>query len=320
MLKRFIVITAVLGTLVQTTAAQVTVQPWPTRPVTIVVSYPPGGITDVLARYLADRLSVHLGQPFVVENRPGAAGEIGAMAVVRAAPDGYTLLAGNASLAVAPLLKKDLGYDPVMDLTPIAFQTLTSHFLVVKADFPAKNLQDFIVYAKTHDMFFGSPGIGSFGHLGAESLKLITGIKGTHVPYKGGIAVVTDLLGGQIQFSVDATVLSYLKNGNLRALATFGKERFPLMPEIPTLREQGVDLEVVGWSALFGPAKMPKQVIEKLEVTIAAINKEPDYIARVEGAGAPVLNGGSKELAAQLDQDITKYRAIAKSANITATP
>jgi tripartite-type tricarboxylate transporter receptor subunit TctC len=245
-------------------------QDFPTRPIRLVVPYPPGGPTDVAARIIANAMSAKLGQPMVVENRPGgAAGTVGGRYVASADPDGYTVVMSQVgSLTVAPFLYK-LDYDPIKDFAPIGIVAETPEILTINPSLPANTVAEFVAYAKSNPgkLNFASPGVGTLPHLLGEQLQLAAGIKLTHVPYRGAGPAVSDLLGGQVQVMFDSTsvMLPHIEGGRLRALAISSAKRIAQIPNVPTVAEAGYpQLTESLWTALLAPAATPEPIIQKL--------------------------------------------------------
>lgn len=275
--KRMVAAFAALGMLA-TAAPHAWAQAWPARAVKVVNGFPAGGPTDILARILAEKLQAALGQPFVVENRPGATGAIGSEFVARSTPDGYTLVVVPSSThAVNPNLTK-LPWDPQKDFTPIAMVGNVTTLLIVNPGLPVKTVQEFVAHAKANPgkLNFGTPGRGSNLHLGIELLKMMAGFDAVHVPYKGTAPAATDLIGGQIQFMFD-NIVSAMPNvqaGKVRAIAITTSKRSALFPDLPTIAESGyAGFEVNAWAALLGPAGLPQEVVQKLNAeTVRAVN------------------------------------------------
>ena len=240
---------------------------WPSRPARIIVAFPPGGSIDTVARLTGQRLADALGQPFVVDNRAGAAGIIGTDAVVRAAPDGHTLLMGSASaISSAPSVYAKLPYDPLRDLAPVALVANQPNVLIVHPSVPARTLKEFIALARSRPgtLNYGSSGIGATQHMSAELFAMMTGTQIVHVPYKGGAPAMADLLGGQIDFMFDTAPSSVpmVKAGKVRGLAVTSRERSKVFPELPTMDESGLKgYELRGWIGLLAPAATPREVV-----------------------------------------------------------
>jgi tripartite-type tricarboxylate transporter receptor subunit TctC len=273
-------------------SAQTQTQAWPSRPITIVVSFGAGGTADILARMIGDELSTALGQPVVIENKPGAGGNLGAQTVARATPDGYTLLvSGSPTHSVGPHLFKNLSYDPMKDVPPVAMIAMAPNLLVVNADLPAKSVKELVQLArdKPGQITFSSAGIATSGYLAAEMLKSSAKLDMAHVPYKSGPEAVTGVLAGNVSFiffTVPA-LLPQVQAGKLRALAITGAERSALVPDVPTVAESGFsDYEVQAWFALFAPKGTPEPVVQRLASEIEKILKRPDIREKMAKLGA----------------------------------
>jgi tripartite-type tricarboxylate transporter receptor subunit TctC len=273
-------------------SAQTQTQAWPSRPITIVVSFGAGGTADILARMIGDELSTALGQPVVIENKPGAGGNLGAQTVARATPDGYTLLvSGSPTHSVGPHLFKNLSYDPMKDVPPVAMIAMAPNLLVVNADLPAKSVKELVQLArdKPGQITFSSAGIATSGYLAAEMLKSSAKLDMAHVPYKSGPEAVTGVLAGNVSFiffTVPA-LLPQVQAGKLRALAITGAERSTLVPDVPTVAESGFsDYEVQAWFALFAPKGTPEPVVQRLASEIEKILKRPDIREKMAKLGA----------------------------------
>lgn len=265
-------------------------QDFPNKPIRLVVPFPAGGGTDIVARKLAEHLRQDLGQPVIVETRPGASGNIGADAVARSAPDGYTLMLTAAPFAIAPAMFKSLSFDPLKDFTPIAQLATVPLLVVTRAESPLNSVADIVATARKapDSLSYASFGNGSPPHLVGESMKLLTGTRMAHVPYKGGQSALADILSGQISFAImDVVSMTPLvKAGRLKALAITGPQRAPSLPEVPTLSQAGVAFDTVGWYAVFGPAGVPTAVTDKLNTALVKAMATPDMRALI-------LNGGS---------------------------
>jgi tripartite-type tricarboxylate transporter receptor subunit TctC len=297
-------------------------QTWPDRPIRMVVGFAPGGFTDVLARLLGEKLQARLGQPVVVENRPGAAGTIGADIVAKAKPDGYTLLLGHSnSNAVAPALYPKLPYDVLRDFTPIVRIATTPLLLTVHPSLPATDVKSFVALAKSKpgELIFGSSGNGSSQHLAAARFMLATKTQMTHVPYKGSSQAMLDLLSGNVglNFESPPNVLPHLDGGKLRVLAITSEKRSPLLPDVPTLAEAGVpNAEMLQWFAVLGPAGLPAPIVEKLNTEINAILQQPDVTEKLASQGGEIVGGSAEEFAAFLPKDVAAWAELVKEADI----
>ena len=295
-------------------------QGWPNRPINIVVSFGAGGTADILARMIGEELSTALGQPVVIENRPGAGGNLGAQTVARAAPDGYTLLmSGSPTHSVGPHLFKNLSYDPMKDVPPVAMIAIAPNLLVVNAELPAKSVKELVQLArdKPGQITFSSAGIATSGYLAAEMLKSSAKLDMAHVPYKSGPEAVTGVLAGDVSFiffTVPA-LLPQVTAGKLRALAITGKERSALVPDVPTVAEAGFsDYEVLAWFALFAPKGTPEPIVQRLSTEIEKILKRPDIREKMAKLGAEPRFMNSKKLTDFVTVESAKFGKLLQGA------
>lgn len=290
-------------------------QKWPDRTTKIVVPFPAGGSTDVVARLIAQRLAEKFGQPFVVENRPGAGGNIGTDSVAKSAPDGYTLaLSTSGPLANNKFLYKSMAYDPVRDLTPVILIGEIPLVIAANPRVPANNLKEFIDLARKAPGKFnaGSPGNGTIGHLALELLKSVTNTDIVHVPFKGDAPAMTELLAGNLQI-VATPVTSYIKNiqaGKLKGLAMTSRSRFASLPDVPTTVEQGIDVEASVWFALVGPAGMPSSVVQAVNQEVNTIISSPETRARLAGFGAQAGGGAPERLGSLMASEAVKWKRV----------
>ena len=295
-------------------------QAYPDKPVRILVGFSPGGFTDVLGRLIGQKLQERLGQPFVVENKPGAAGTIAADAVAKSKPDGYTLLMGHSnSNSIAPALYPKLPYDVNKDFTPIVMVASTPFMLTVHPSVQATDVKTFIEYAKKNPLRYASSGQGSGQHLAAEQFIQQTGIKMTHIPYKGSGQAITDLLSGQVELNFESppNTLQHIKAGKLKTLGITSAKRSALLPDVPTIAEQGLPgYEIIQWFGILGPPGMPKPIVDKLNTEINAILKMPDVAEKVASQGGLVIGGTPEEFAAYIRNDVPKWDKLVKAANI----
>jgi tripartite-type tricarboxylate transporter receptor subunit TctC len=267
-------------------------QSWPAKPVRIIVPYPPGGPVDVSARLLAPKLQEALGQPFLIENKPGAGGNIGADFVAKSAPDGYTIGMGAiATHAINPALMPNVPYDPVKDFRHLALVVQVPNVLVVNPELPARDVRELVAYARARPgkLDFASGSTGSTGHLAGELFKQMTGTYMVHIPYKGAPPAVADLLAGRVQLMFDnlASALPNVKAGKLRALAVTTLRRSPTVPELPTLDESGLKgFDMTTWWGLMGPAKMPADAAQRLSAEILKAMDAPDVKERLRAMGS----------------------------------
>jgi tripartite-type tricarboxylate transporter receptor subunit TctC len=305
---------ALAATLIATTTALA--QQYPSKPVRFVVPYAAGGATDLIARVIGERLSAHLGQPFVIDNRPGAATLLGAQLVAKAEPDGYTLLmATSTTLAINASLYKNLPYDPVKDFAPISLAIQHPFVLLVDPKLPVHNVKELVALAKSKpgQLAYASGGSGSFPHLAMAMFQAMTGIDVIHVPYKGSAPALTDLMGGQVAMIFDNTALTYVKSGRIRALAVTTKDRLSVMPDVPTLQEAGVPgYELAAWQGVIAPAGTPRPVVDKLNANIVQLLREPETIARLTGDGGQIITSTPDQFASYIKSEIGRFAKIVK--------
>jgi len=298
--------------------AQPNLSPYPTKPIRIVVPFPAGGTTDVLARAAAQKLTESLGQPVVVDNRPGAGGNIGAELVAKSAPDGYTLLMGTVGThAINPSLYPKMPYDHVRDFAPIILVAGVPNVLVVNPSLPVNSVQELIAYAKANPgkLNFASSGNGTSIHLSAELFKTMAGVQMTHVPYKGSAPALQDLVGGQVQLMFDnlPSSLALIKAGKLKALAVTSKTRAPALPEVPTMAESGLPgFEASSWFGLLGPAGTPQPAITKVNAEIAKWLATPEAKEKLIAQGANVAGGTPEDFARHIAAETAKWQKVVK--------
>lgn len=296
-------------------------QTYPSRTIRLVVPFPPAGATDVLGRAIAQKLSEGLGQPVVVENRPGAGSTIGSDIVAKAAPDGYTLLLASGSLAIASNLYPRLGFDILKSFTPISLVGHVPHMLVVNPSVPANSVKELIALAKAKpgQISAASQGNGTLSHLELEMFKLSTGADMLHVPYKGSNNVMPDLLAGNVSVFFDSVPSSMplVKSGKLKALGVVGARRLPMSPDIPTLAEAGLPgFDVKNWFALLAPAGVSPEIVELLNTQVQKAVAAPDFAARLADQGVILEGSTPKQLSMLMQSDVAKWGKIVKSANV----
>lgn len=265
-------------------AARAQAAPYPSKPVTVVVAFPPGGMTDIVSRALAKELSLQLKQPFIIENRPGVAGQVGTEYVAKQHADGYTLLVGATGYVIAPAMKK-VGYDPLKSLVPVAVLAKAPNLIVVNPSVPAKNIAEFLSWARAQPSVpFGTAGAAGSTHLGGEWLRKLTGYNFTHVPYKGAAPATNDAVAGQIPMAVQdsMSVSAFISSGRLRPIANMAAERSKLFPELPTLQESGFKgFDVYTWLGLYAPAGTPAPVLALLNREINRVMNAPEMVERL---------------------------------------
>lgn len=294
---------------------------YPARPVRIIVPQTPGASTDLTARLIAQKLSPVLGQPIIVENRPGAGSIVGSEIVAKATPDGHTLLVVASSFVLNPILQKNLPFDPQRDFAPITQLSSFPNLLVVHPAVPAKTVQELVALAKAKPgaLNYGSAGTATGTHLSAELFKYMTGTDMVHVPYKGGGAAIPALLGGQVQlmFSTTVAALPHVRSGKLRAIAVTSLQRAPSAPDVPTIAESGVPgYDHSAWNGLFAPAKTPRAVVARLNSEVTKILHAPDIKAIFTKEGAEPVGNKSAEFAAILKSETAKWTKLVKAAGI----
>ncbi|HYF17173.1 MAG TPA: tripartite tricarboxylate transporter substrate binding protein [Ramlibacter sp.] len=288
---------------------------WPTRPVRIVVTFPPGGAPDTLARLLADKWAA-LGQPVTVDNRPGAGGNIGADFVAKSPPDGATLVVGTVGThAINAALYPTMPYHPQRDFTPISFLASTPNLLVVNNQVPARTVQELVDLAKKQPLSFGSSGSGTSIHLSGELFNTMAGVKMQHIPYKGRAQAIPDLLGGRIQLIFDnmPSALPLVRSGELRAIAVTSAQRSPAAPQIPTLSEAGLPgFEATSWFALFAPANLPREVQMRINAETARVLALPDVKEKLATLGLDPAPGTPEQLNTLVQGEMAKWAKVVK--------
>jgi len=320
MFRRFAALSAALAFLGLAGAARA--QDYPSRTVKIVVAFPAGGPTDFVARVLADKLKGALGQSVIIENKPGANAAIGAESVAKSDPDGYTLFFTTAgAVVINPHMRANLPYDPIKDFAPITLVVNTMEVLVVKSDTPMKSATDLVAFAKSRPdgIAMASTGIGSPPHLALELFKGSSGANVLHVPYRGAAPAVTDVVGGQVHamFADLPVLMPQIKGGTLRPIGVGSKRRASVLPDVPTLDEQGIkDVYADNWYALFAPAKTPAPVIAKLNAAVNAVLKDPETARKLIEAGADPAAGTPEQLAEFLKSELERWGKVVKEKNI----
>ena len=320
--KRFLLCSAAALCLAASATAAQAQANYPSKPVRVIVPYPAGGTTDIIARIAANQLTERLKQPFIVENRAGASGAIGSQAVAQSAPDGYTLLMGTASShGINSALQKSLPYDAVKDFAPVTIVANTPNIIIANPNVPVKNLGDLIKLAKAEPgkINFGSTSPGGSPHMSAELVKMMASIDMTHVPYKGAAPMLTDLIGGQVQIGFDnlPSSIGFVKSGKVRALAVTTAKRWPGAPDIPTVAESGVPgYEVSGWFGLLAPAGTPKDILHKLQAAIADAVRSPAVSKQLQDLGAEPVANTPEVFAQEIKDDVEKWITVVKNTGV----
>jgi len=297
---------------------------YPNKPVRIVVPFAAGGSTDVVARLLAERLQAEFKQPFVVDNRAGAGGNIGADAVAKAPADGYTLLMGTTGvLSINSHLYKNMSYDPQKDFTPVSYTSLITNILVVPAELPVRSVAELVALAKSKPgaLSFASSGAGSSTHLSGELFKAMAGVYILHIPYRGSAQALTDVVSGQVNMLFDnaPSSIGFVQQGKLRALAVTSSKRLPNLPDVPTMDEAGIKgYESLSWSGIMAPAATPRPIITKLNQAIDRILKSDDIRRRLAGLGVEPVGGPPEVFARHISGESEKWGKLIKRANIVS--
>lgn len=294
---------------------------WPSRPIKFVVPFAAGGTTDILGRLVAQKLSEEYGQQFVVENKPGAGGNIAADFVAKSDPDGYTFIVGTPGThAINKWVQKNMPYDPINDIQPVTIIARVPNLMSVSPDVPAKSVAEFIALAKTKpgQYLYGTPGLGTTAHLATELFKSMTGIDIVHVPYKGSAPALTDLVAGRVHVMIDnlPAVLPFAENGNVRPLAVSTATRWPLLPNIPTIAETVPGYDAAAWFTVAAPAKVPKEIVTRLNASIIKYIKSPDGIERIRKLGGEPIGDTPEEMQKFVVSETEKWGKVAQFAGI----
>lgn len=311
-------ITGVLGVICPLFVAPAFAQSgYPAKPVRVIVPYPAGGTTDIVARVVAAKLAATWGRQVVIDNRAGAGGNIGKEIAARSAPDGYTLLMAGVSYAINPSLYKNPPYDPRSDFAPVTQVASTAQILEVHPALPVSSVKQLIAVAKAKpgELLYGSAGSGTTLHLSAELFNSMAGVKMTHVPYKGVTAALVDLMAGEVQVIIDSlpASLPYVKANRLKGLAVTSAARAAAVPDLPTISESGVKgYEATSWYGLFAPAQTPQDVLKKLQADAVAAIRAPDVQAQLHKAGADAIANSPEQFAAVLQQELAKWAKVVR--------
>ena len=298
-------------------------QPYPNKPVRIIVPYPPGGTADIVGRTIAEKLGVIWGQSVIVENRAGGGGTIGVDAVAKAAPDGYTMVLGvTGPLTIAPSINAQLAYDPLRDLVPITLVAAVPSLIAIHPSVPARDLKELIALAKSQPgkLTFASAGTGTSVHIAGELFKSMAGVDIIHVPYKGGAPALNDLLGGQVSMIIEnmPQLLPQVRAGKIRALAVTTQQRSSALADLPAVAEILPGYEATTWFGLLAPAKTPQEIVRKVQSDVAKIGMLPDVKERFTGLGADVIASTPEAFAKHLQSELVRFSKVIKDANIKA--
>lgn len=297
---------------------------YPAKPIRVIVPSPPGDGSDLMARAIGDKLTQALGQPVVVDNRPGAGGRVGTEAAAKAGADGYTLIMGNAgSHGINAALYRDLPYDIERDFAPVTQVMRAPNVLVISPGLPARDLKEFIALLKANPgkYSYGSGGNGSSAHFSAEMFKTMAGVDIVHVPYKGATPALTDVIAGQVVMFMGnlPPAMGHIKAGRVRALAVTTAQRSDLVPDLPTVAESGLPgFETVAWFGLFAPAGTPREIVQRVRDEVARIVQQPEIVERIRTLGGEPVGNSPEAFAAIVRADIAKWKQVAKAANISA--
>ena len=299
-------------------------QGYPTKPVRMLLAFPPGGPTDINARLFAQKLTEQTGQTFVVENRPGAGGNIAAAEAAKAAPDGTTIFYNTSAITIAPALQSSVPFDPVKDFAPVALTATVPLVLAIHPGVPAKNLQEFIAYARANPgkLNYASSGSGTITHLSGALFASQMGLKMQHIPYKGSAPALVDVVGGQTQMMIDtiSTVLPYARDNRLRPLAVAVQRRLAVLPEVPTLEEAAnlPGFEMSAWQGIVVPVATPKEIVVKLNAEINRAVQNPDLRQKLALGGSEPLGGTSEQYAAYIRSELRRWTKVVKDAGARA--
>ena len=311
------------GLLLAFMATSVWAQSWPNRPVRMIIAFPPGGPTDLVSRVLAQRLSEQLGQQVIVDNKPGAGGNLAAELAAKATPDGYTIFYNTSAIVIGPALYGKVNYDTLKDFAPVALTASVPMVLVVNPQLPARSVKEFLDLARSRPgaLNYSSSGTGTITHLASAMMSAQTGVQTQHIPYKGSAPGLTDLAAGQTQFMIDTinTVLPYVRDNRLRGLAVTSSKRSSLLPDLPTLAESGMPgFDAAAWQGIVVPAGTPADIIQKLNVEVNRALANPDLRARLASQGAEILGGTPAEYAAHLRTEMPRWAKAVKDSGATA--
>jgi tripartite-type tricarboxylate transporter receptor subunit TctC len=298
-------------------------QAWPSKPIRMVVAFPPGGPTDIVSRVIAQRLSEQLGQQVIIDNKPGAGGNIAAELIANAPADGHTLFYNTSAVVIGPALYSKVNYDTLKDFAPVALTASVPMVLAVNPNLPARSVKEFLDLARSKpgQLNYSSSGTGTITHLASAMLSTQTGIQTQHVPYKGSAPGLVDLASGQTQFMIDTinTVLPYVRDGRLRGLAVSSMKRSSVLPDLPTLHESGLSgFDASAWQGIMAPAATPSDIVQRLNTEVNKALTHPEVRAKLAAQGADVLGGTSAEYAAYLRSELPRWAKAVKDSGAKA--
>ena len=299
-------------------------QSYPAKSIRMLLAFPPGGPTDINARLFALKLSEQMGQQVVVDNKPGAGGNVGAAEAARAPADGYTIFYNTSAIAIAPALYSNIAFDPIRDFAPVALTATVPLVLAINSGLPAKNLQEFVAYARANPgkLFYASSGSGTITHLAAALFAAQMGLQMQHVPYKGSAPALVDVVGGQTQMMIDTinTVLPYARDNRLRPLAIAVTRRSPQLPEVPTLEEAAnlPGFEMSAWQGIVVPAAAPREIVARLNAEVNKAVQNPELRARLAVGGSDPLGGSSEQYAAYIRSEMARWSKVVKDSGARA--
>ena len=299
-------------------------QSYPAKSIRMLLAFPPGGPTDINARLFALKLSEQMGQQVVVDNKPGAGGNVGAAEAARAPADGYTIFYNTSAIAIAPALYSNIAFDPIRDFAPVALTATVPLVLAINSGLPAKNLQEFVAYARANPgkLFYASSGSGTITHLAAALFAAQMGLQMQHVPYKGSAPALVDVVGGQTQMMIDTinTVLPYARDNRLRPLAIAVTRRSPQLPEVPTLEEAAnlPGFEMSAWQGIVVPAAAPREIVARLNAEVNTAVQNPELRARLAVGGSDPLGGSSEQYAAYIRSEMARWSKVVRDSGAKA--
>ena len=313
---------ALLFLLAAAWASPLFAQAYPNKPIRFIIPFPTGGASDILARIIGQKLSERLGQPVVPENRPGAGGNIGIEHAAKSKPDGYTIVLSAPAIAISPSLYKKLNYDPIKDLAPISLVAQVPNLVLIRPSLPVKSMKEFVEYARANPgkLQYGASGIGSSNHLAAVLLMNLAKINVLEVRYKGSAEAMIALMGGEVDMMVigPPAAVPQIKAGKVKAIAVLSKERLPYMPDVPTIREGGIDnCEVTTWYGMLAPAGTPREIIQRLNSEWVQIVAMPDVIEKMRAAGTDPMSSTSEQFADFIKSETIRWAKVIKDANLS---